>query len=106
MDETKRSGIAVIFRSLRNGLDEAGYAAAAKMMDEEARRQPGFLGIDSVRDTDGHGITISYWADEEAAIAWRNHAGHAAIRARGRAEWYENYEVIVAGVTRGYRWAR
>lgn len=106
MEETKRSGIAVIFKSLRTPHDDAGYAAAAEAMDAEARRQPGYLGIDSVRDAAGHGITISYWADEAAALAWRNHAGHTAIRAQGRADWYESYEVIVAEIGRSYRWER
>lgn len=104
MAETKRGLTAVIFISRRNGRDEAGYAAAAAAMAEEAARQPGFAGIDSVREADGQGITISYWRDEAAALAWRAHAGHSAIRERGRSDWYDAYEVIVAEVSRNYRW--
>lgn len=105
MAETKRGAIAVIFISRRNAADPEGYAAASAAMAEEAARQPGYLGIDSVRDAAGEGITISWWADEAAAIAWRNHAGHSAIRAQGRALWYDAYQVIVAQVTRDYHWA-
>jgi len=106
MSETKRGTIAVIFRSRRNGLDDAGYAEAAAAMGALAREQPGYLGIASVRGADGEGITISYWADEVAALAWRTNAEHTAIREMGRARWYDRYEVIVAEVTRSYGWER
>lgn len=104
MTETKRGLCAVIFISRRNGRDEEGYAAAAEAMGAEAARQPGYAGIDSVRNADGHGITISYWKDEASAAAWRNHAAHSAIRDKGRALWYDHYELIVAEVTRSYSW--
>jgi heme-degrading monooxygenase HmoA len=104
MSETKRGLVAVIFISRRNQQDEHGYSAAALAMVEEAARQPGYAGIDSVRDENGFGITISYWQDEASAVAWRNHAGHSAIRDQGRASWYSEYEVMVAQITRDYRW--
>jgi heme-degrading monooxygenase HmoA len=99
----KTGAVAVIFASRRNGRDEAGYAAASEAMDTLARAQPGFIGMTSVRDAAGHGVTISYWADEASAVAWRDHPDHAGIRARGRRDWYDDYEVVVAQVTRRYR---
>ncbi len=102
----KRGAVAVIFTSLRNGSDSAGYAEASAAMAAEAARQPGYLGLRAVRDAAGEGITISYWADEAAAIAWRDHAEHAPIRARGRGDWYDRYEVVVATVSRAYDWRR
>jgi heme-degrading monooxygenase HmoA len=98
--------IAVIFRSQRNARDDAGYHAAADAMERLATAQPGYRGIVSTRDGDGQGITISYWADDAAAVAWRDHPGHAVIRERGRAIWYDSYEVIVARTERRYRWSR
>ncbi|RPE79619.1 antibiotic biosynthesis monooxygenase family protein [Vulcaniibacterium tengchongense] len=93
---------AVIFSSQRNGADEAGYAAAAQRMLELAEQQPGYLGAESARGADGFGITVSYWASEEAIAAWRAHAEHAAARAHGRAHWYGRYELRVAKVERAY----
>jgi len=98
--------VAVIFISRRNQSDPEGYDAASAAMDEEAARQPGYIAIESVREPGGEGITVSLWEDEASALAWRDHAAHAAIRARGRADWYDRYHVIVATVTRDYRWAR
>lgn len=98
--------IAVIFVAQRTGADEAGYQAAAAAMDQLAAAQAGYVGIDSVRGTDGLGITVSYWSDENAAIAWRNHPEHAAIRDSGRDRWYSHYSLHVTQVGRSYDWQR
>ncbi|WP_174280228.1 antibiotic biosynthesis monooxygenase [Sphingomonas bacterium] len=102
----RQGWVAVIFAARRNGLDEAGYAAAARAMDALAAAQPGYRGVESARGADGFGITVSYWADDAAAIAWRDHPDHAATREAGRARWYDAYSVTVAQVERGYRWSR
>jgi heme-degrading monooxygenase HmoA len=104
---TDRTGqVAVIFSSRRRAAGDDDYAAAAAAMDRLAAAQPGYRGVDSARGPDGFGITVSWWADEAAALAWRAHPDHAAIRDRGRAEWYDGYEVAVATVGRSYRWER
>lgn len=97
---------AVIFSSARTDADEPGYAETAERMVELAREQPGFLGVESVRGADGFGITVAYWESEEAILAWRNHAEHAAARERGRARWYRHFELRVARVERAYGWDR
>jgi heme-degrading monooxygenase HmoA len=92
---------AVIFSSQRAATD-AGYAAMADRMVELAAEQPGYLGIESVRDAGGFGITVSYWASEEAIARWRADAEHRAAQELGRAMWYEHYELRVARVERAY----
>jgi heme-degrading monooxygenase HmoA len=106
MSDFPEGAVAVIFVSRRNAADPTGYGLAAQAMEEEAEQQPGYLGIDSARSPDGAGITVSYWASEADAIAWRDQARHRAIREQGRADWYDNYHMIVAAITRDYRWAR
>ena len=96
----------MIFASQRTGNDEAGYAEAAEAMVARAAAMPGYRGIQSARGPDGYGVTVSYWADEASARAWRDDPEHARIRDLGRARWYESYELIVAGVTRAYDWRR
>jgi heme-degrading monooxygenase HmoA len=71
-------------------------------MEELATQQPGYLGIESARGLDGHGITVSYWTDEDAARAWKRVAEHAEAQRRGREQWYESYTVRVATVQREY----
>ncbi|MGP7794824.1 antibiotic biosynthesis monooxygenase [Sphingomonas sp. CLY1604] len=97
---------AVIFASVRNGDDAAGYDAAAIAMERLAARQPGYRGIESARGADGAGITVSYWADDAAALAWRDQPDHVAIREAGRRRWYDSYRVTVCTVTRAYDWNR
>ena len=104
--ESRTGQVAVIFTSQRREADPTGYAEAAAAMDALAAQQPGYRGIDNARGPDGFGITVSWWADEAAAIAWREHPEHAVIRARGRADWYDAYEVAVADVARSYAWTR
>ena len=99
-----KGSVAVIFVARRNGVDEEGYANAAAAMDRAAAAAPGYLGIDSARGPDGIGITVSYWADDAAARAWKADPAHAAIREQGRGRWYNWYDLTVAEVTRGYSW--
>lgn len=66
---------AVIFTSVRTATDE-GYAETAANMVALASGQPGFLGVESVRDPDGLGITVSYWKDKNSIREWKNHAAH------------------------------
>jgi len=92
----------VIFSSQRSPGDDAGYAEAARRMVELAAQQPGFLGVESARGSDGFGITVSYWSDEAAIAAWKRQADHAATRAYGREHWYDHFELRVAKVERAY----
>ncbi|WDS35611.1 antibiotic biosynthesis monooxygenase [Pseudoxanthomonas sp.] len=93
---------AVAFSSRRADGDAAAYDEAATRMVELARKQPGFLGVESARGADGFGITVSYWTSEAAIAAWRAHAEHAAVRATGRTVWYTHFELRVARVERAY----
>lgn len=99
----KPPAVAVIFTSVRTAADDAGYAAMAEHMAALVERQPGYLGMESVRDsTTGRGITVSYWRDEAAAQAWKQVAAHVEAQHLGRHRWYSEYDVVVAEVTRGY----
>lgn len=92
---------AVIFTAKRTA-DDNGYGETAERMAELAATMPGFLGIESVRNEDGDGITVSYWRDEASIRNWRANAEHAIARKRGREQWYEHFELRVAKVERAY----
>jgi heme-degrading monooxygenase HmoA len=97
---------AVIFASVRTKHDDQGYAVAADRMAQLASEQPGYLGVDSVRDATGVGITVSYWASEAAIAGWRRNAEHTIVREQGRKDWYTQYELRVAKVERAYGFKR
>ena len=97
---------AVIFSSRRNGQDEAGYGATAQRMVELVQQQPGFLGVESTRGSDGFGITVAYFDSEASILAWRQDAEHTAAREQGRRDWYDHFELRIAKVERAYGWDR
>ena len=92
---------AVIFTSHRSEEDD-GYDEMSRRMVDLASEQPGFLGIESARDADGRGITVSYWESEEAIRKWKENAEHKAAQSFGRRIWYENYMIRIARVERAY----
>ena len=93
---------AVVFTSVRTGADAGGYAVTAERMVELAAGRPGFLGIESVRDANGVGITVSYWTSLDAVRAWREDAEHRLAQAQGRAKWYARFRLRVCRVEQEY----
>ena len=94
---------AVIFSSQRTAELPEAYQSASKAMVELAARQPGFLGVESARGTDGFGITVSYWDSLEAIRSWKDVPSHVAVQVAGKQTFYERYEVRVCTVERGYK---
>lgn len=90
---------AVVFSSQRTPGDQ-GYGAMADRMVELAATQPGFLGIESARDAEGFGITVSYWRDEAAIAAWKANAEHAVAQRLGRQAWYGAFRLRICRVER------
>ena len=92
----------VSFTSQRTPADDAGYDRMADLMVELGSAMPGFLGVESTRDAEGFGITLSYWASEAAILAWREQATHILAQETGKNRWYAQYEVRVAKIERAY----
>lgn len=90
----------VIFTSRRKPGIEDDYGAASARMMELGTKMPGFLGIESARNTEGFGITVSYWESEEAIKNWRTHAEHLIVQKKGRDHFYEWYESRVGRIER------
>ncbi|MBN9047239.1 MAG: antibiotic biosynthesis monooxygenase [Rhizobiales bacterium] len=93
--------LVVTFSSQRLAGDD-GYEDMAVRMAELAARQPGYLGVESARDTDGFGITNSFWTDEESIRAWKRDVDHLVAQKLGRRQWYAAYRVRIARVERAY----
>ena len=91
---------AVIFTSHRTEVDH-GYAKMAARMVELATQQPGFLGVESARESVG--ITVSYWADLQSIKAWKENAEHAIAQELGKNMWYSLYKTRIAKVERDYK---
>ena len=94
---------AVIFTSTRTG-EDSGYEAMSDAMVSLAAQQPGFLGIESARDS--LGITVSYWDSLEAIAAWKQNSAHLVAQDRGRALWYQDFKTRICRVERDYEFSR
>lgn len=97
---------AAIFISMRTGSDPAEYDHWAARMDQLAAKQPGYLGMESIRDQTGRGVTISYWESEEAIANWKADAEHKQVQRLGHKRFYEDFKVIITRVERAYAFAR
>jgi heme-degrading monooxygenase HmoA len=73
---------AVILTSQQSRNTE-GYDAMADEMMRLASEQSGFLGIESVRNDDGTGVTISYWESEKNIANWKTNSDHLAAQEMG-----------------------
>ena len=94
---------AVIFSSARTEEDE-GYAEMAGQMEDLAKKQPGFLGVESARQEIG--ITVSYWQSLEAIAHWKSNTDHIFAQKKGIKDWYTWYKVRVCLVQREYEFEK
>jgi heme-degrading monooxygenase HmoA len=94
---------AVIFASTRTDVDD-GYAQTAARMIELAQQQPGFLGVETARDSIG--ITVSYWESEEAIRTWHANAEHQLAQRGGYRKWYSAFRLRVAKVERDHAFTK
>lgn len=93
----------VIFTSQRHAADAlGGYDAMAARMVELAAQQPGYLGIESARNSAGFGITVSYWESLAAISAWKANTEHRVAQENGQRHWYAQYELRIGKVERAY----
>jgi len=92
---------ACIFPNIQSE-DVRGYSEMASMMDGLAKQQEGYLGIDSTRNEDGFGITVSYWRTEQSMLDWKKQVDHHGAQWLGRERWYKDYHVHIAKVEREY----
>jgi len=90
---------AVIFTSTFTRNNE-GYSEMAQKMEDLAKTQSGFLGIDSAREAVG--ITVSYWESLEAIKTWKQNSEHLIAQQKGREQWYSWYNTKICKVEHEY----
>lgn len=87
----------VIFTSNRTQGDN-GYSEVAEKMLKAAANIDGYLGAESLRNSDGFGITISYWKTLGSINTWKNNSEHMDAKARGKDIWYSEYILRICKV--------
>jgi len=90
---------AVIFTSKQQE-DDRGYQKMAEQMETLAKQQPGYIGIESAKETIG--ITVSYWKTLDAIKNWKENSAHLFAQEKGKSDWYSWYKVRICKVEREY----
>ncbi len=80
------------------------YLDMAAALREELERVDGFVRIERYESLAEPGklLSLSFWRDEQAVEAWRNHAAHRRAQAAGRDGVFAGYRLRVAAVVRDY----
>lgn len=94
------STYAVIFSS-KLKISIEGYQLMAQKIESLAKKQPGFLGMESVREGE-RGITISYWDDLQSIKDWKHNPTHLEAQKQGKQRWYQSYQVRICHIEKSY----
>lgn len=94
---------AVIFTSIQSE-NTKGYDDMAHQMENLASKQPGFLGVESSRNSIG--ITVSFWESLEAIKNWKQQTNHLVAQQKGIQDWYSWYKVRICKVEREYEFLK
>lgn len=95
--------IITVFRSRLSPDGQDDYHHLQPRMVELARSMPGFVSVKSFTADDGERVTIVEFDSEEHQRAWAEHPEHREAQRRGRLEFYADYDLKVATVTRHSR---
>jgi heme-degrading monooxygenase HmoA len=96
--------VIVVFRSrLRSDADLTALEALGARMYELGSAMPGFVSYKDFAAEDGETLTLVEFETDEQLLAWRNHPEHVEIQARGRAEFFSEYDITISESRRAYR---
>lgn len=96
--------IAVIFDVVPAEGREGDYLAIAASLRTELERSDGFISVErfrSIAEPDKI-LSLSFFRDEAAVMAWRTKAAHRQAQAAGRSGVFAEYRLRVAHVDRDY----
>ncbi|PLX73007.1 MAG: antibiotic biosynthesis monooxygenase [Desulfuromonas sp.] len=96
--------IAVIFEVWPTDGRSIEYFDLAASLRKDLMKIDGFISIERFESltTKGKYLSLSFWRDEEAVIAWRNLERHRKAQAMGRGGVFADYRLRVANVVRDY----
>lgn len=96
--------IAVIFEVWPAEGQVEAYLDIAHELRAELDRIDGFVSVERFESIyePGKYLALSFFRDEDAVRAWREHAEHRIAQAKGRGGIFANYRLRVAEVTRDY----
>ncbi|MGJ5620368.1 antibiotic biosynthesis monooxygenase family protein [Sulfitobacter sp. MF3-043] len=96
--------IAVIFEILPDPARKQDYLDIAIRMRPLLDQVDGFISVERFQSLSNPDklLSLSFFRDEAAVIAWRNLNAHRGAQAKGRAGIFNDYHLRIANVIRDY----
>ncbi|APG19475.1 antibiotic biosynthesis monooxygenase [Kosakonia radicincitans DSM 16656] len=96
--------IAVLFEADVAAGKQDRYLQLAAELKPQLAEIEGFIAIERFQSlsTEGKILSLSWWRDEEAVLAWKSNVLHQAAQAEGRRSIFSFYRIRVAQVFRDY----
>nr|WP_318381536.1 antibiotic biosynthesis monooxygenase [uncultured Enterobacter sp.] len=96
--------IAVLFEATTAPGKQARYLELAAELKPLLSDIDGFISIERFHSltTEGKILSLSWWRDENAVLAWKHNVFHRAAQAEGRASIFAAYHIRIAQVLRDY----
>ncbi len=96
--------IAVIFEVVPAADRKQDYLDIAASLRSELEKIDGFISVERFASLSNEGkiLSLSFFRDEAAVIAWRNLEAHRGAQAKGRGGVFADYRLRVASVMRDY----
>jgi heme-degrading monooxygenase HmoA len=96
--------IAVIFEVWPKADRKKDYLDTAAELRPLLEKIDGFISVERFESLyePGKILSLSFFRDEAAVLAWRSTNEHQVAQAKGRAEIFSNYRLRVADVMRDY----
>jgi heme-degrading monooxygenase HmoA len=96
--------IAVVFEVWPSPEYKGRYLELAAEIKPLLESIEGFVSVERFESltTDGKLLSLSFFKDEAAVIAWRETLEHKKAQALGRSQYFSNYRLRVCSVMRDY----
>jgi heme-degrading monooxygenase HmoA len=80
------------------------YLDIAATLRAELDKIDGFISVERFESVSNSGkyVSLSFWRDEAAILAWRTHVGHQRAQRKGRGEVFADYRLSVVQIVRDY----
>ena len=96
--------IVVVFQVEMNPGEGPTYFEIAAQLRAELEEIDGFLSVERFESlaTPGKYLSLSFWRDEQAVIAWRTQAEHRIAQEQGKNGIFADFRITVAESIRDY----
>jgi heme-degrading monooxygenase HmoA len=97
--------IAVIFEVWPAQGRKDDYLQLAATLRADLERMDGFISVERFQSLTDPAklLSLSFWRDDEAVKAWRNHPRHRSTQAAGRGGIFADYRLRIGAIIRNYR---